>query len=82
MPWPPLFIYAVAAETFYAIFMVCWDLWISYGMLRCWKYGKFGLREELHYPVWSYYIMIPYAELARFAYVLALVLDINNHPIM
>lgn len=26
--------------------------------------------------------MIPYAELARFAYVLALVLDINNHPLM
>ena len=62
--------------------MVGWDLWISYGMLRCWKYEKFGLREELHYPVWSYYIMLPYAELARFSYVFALVLDINNYPVM
>ena len=67
-PWPPLYTYGVAVNSFYVCFMICWDLWITYGMLRCWKAPKWGLREKLYLPSWVYYPMIVYCMLARWVF--------------
>jgi hypothetical protein len=72
--WSFAFAYGVAVNLFYAIFMIVWDLVISYGVLRCWTYPKWGLREKLYFPVWTYYLMIFYCMLARLSFLIGLVI--------
>jgi len=55
-------------------------MWISYGLLRSWKAGYWGLRDTLMYPQWMYYALLCYDIPARFAFIVALVLDPKKFP--
>jgi hypothetical protein len=61
--------------SFYSVFILCYNLWISYGLLRSWKKESFGLREKMMYPQWLYYLLLTFDIPLRFTFVIALVVD-------
>lgn len=63
----------VAFFIFSTCYSLAWDLTMDWGLLRCWKIGKFGLRDRIKYPpILYYYSMIMNTGL-RFAWLLTLI---------
>ena len=47
--------------TFFILHMISstysysWDIYMDWGLLRCWDKGKYGLRDKINYPAVFYY---------------------------
>ena len=49
-----------------------WDIYMDWGLLRCWDKGKYALREKLNYPVWFYYYSMVTDFFLRYVWLMSL----------
>lgn len=62
-----------AALHFWAsTYSYCWDIYMDWGLLRCWKREKYALRDKINYPVWFYYFSMVVDLVLRYTWILTL----------
>jgi hypothetical protein len=57
---------------FASFYSYLWDIYMDWGLMRCFKPGKYGLREEMNYGRWFYYYAMVSDFILRFVWIITL----------
>jgi len=70
----------LTVQSISTVYLIVWDIYMDWGLVRCKEKGKYALRPTINYAPWFYYFSMVSDALLRCTWTITAFIDLDGYP--